>query len=216
MRAIVNMVSTEVLGRSIPLPDFPVRKDVVGIGLSDWEGYATRLAEIFSYTNTYFHQEPRLDISHIDDDQTGRLDFLISAEVFEHVVPPVSQAFTNAHRLLKPGGVLLLMVPYAPTYLLPTTTEHFPDLYEYSVTQDDTGRYILTNRTRDGTIQVFDTLVFHGGQGATLEMRVFSEGDLLEHLRLAGFTNIKVKREPVFEFGIYWPQAWSLPITARA
>jgi hypothetical protein len=214
-RAIVHMLSTELFGSSLPLPDFAVRKDLVGIGLSDWEGCARRLAEKFSYTNTYFHQEPQLDIVKIDDRLAHSLDFLISSEVFEHVEPPVSRAFVNSRRLLKPGGVLLLTVPFGSSSHMPETIEHFPDLYDYTLSKDETGRYTLTNRTKDGVVQVFETLVFHGGEGATLEMRLFAEHDLLRHLADAGFSQITVYREPMFKFGVYWPQPWSLPIAAR-
>ena len=34
------------------------------------------------------------------------------------------------------------------------------------------------NWTADGRIETFDDLVFHGGPGSTLEMRVFSEDAL--------------------------------------
>jgi hypothetical protein len=215
-RAIVNMLTSGLFGTSLPLPDCPVAKGIVGLGLSDWDGYARRLAEKFCYTNTYYHQEPRLDICALDHGREQSCDFLISSEVFEHVEPPVSRAFVNAHRLLKPGGLLLLTTPYMPSSYLPATIEHFPDLYDHSVAQDETGRYVLTNRTRDGVVQRFDKLVFHGGPGATLEMRVFAEDDLLNHLSAAGFSRVEIHREPVFKYGIYWPQPWSLPIAARA
>ena len=37
-----------------------------------------------------------------------------------------------------------------------------------------TARWTLTNRTLDGAVQTFTDLVFHGGPGSTLEMRLFS------------------------------------------
>ncbi len=75
---------------------------------------------------------------------------------------------------------------------------------------------MLKNRTREGVIQEFRNLVFHGGPGTTLEMRVFSENSIIQHLRNAAFTAIKVHREPDFAHGIWWPQTWSLPISARS
>jgi hypothetical protein len=215
-RSVIHVLSTELFGVSLALPDFPIRKEMIGLGLSDWAGYASRLEDKLGYTNTFYHQEPVLDIVKIDERRRHSADFLISSEVFEHVEPPVSRAFVNARQLLKPGGVLLLTVPYAPENLLPATIEHFPDLHEYTVSQDEAGCYVLTNRTKDGDIQTFDKLVFHGGDGATLEMRLFAENDLLNQLTAAGFSRVTVYREPAFKYGIYWPQPWSLPIAARA
>jgi hypothetical protein len=106
-RAIVHLLSMELFGKSLILDDFPVDKAIRGAGLSDWEGYADRLAQKLEYTNTFYHQAPKLDITNIDPAQEGTLDFLICTEVFEHVPPPVSTAFANAWRLLKPSGVLI-------------------------------------------------------------------------------------------------------------
>ena len=139
-------------------------------------------------------------------------DFIISSDVFEHVPPPVSIAFANARKLLKPGGVLVFTVPYIKDG---KTREHFPDLYKYEIIKKGS-RCFLKNTTRDGVEQIFDNLVFHGGAGATLEMRVFSESSLREEFAKAGFNNITIYREPDFDHGIYWPNDWSLPIAARA
>ena len=46
---------------------------------------------------------------------------------------------------------------------------------------------MLVNRRRDGTIERFDNLCFHGGEGFTLEFRVFSRHGLLESVEKAGF-----------------------------
>jgi SAM-dependent methyltransferase len=111
-RAIAYLVTREMLGRPIALPDLPVRKDIAGIGLSDAWAYALPLAEKFSYENTFYHTEPRLDIADIDPARAGRYDFIIASDVFEHVAPPVARAFANARRLLKPGGKLIFTVPF--------------------------------------------------------------------------------------------------------
>jgi SAM-dependent methyltransferase len=180
--------------------------------MSDWEGYATKLAEKFSYTNTYYHKEPRLDIAQpVRGILVQSSDFVISSEVFEHVAPPVLRAFQNTFEILKPGGVLVLTVPYGNG---PDTVEHFPDLYDFKIIEDK-GTYRLQNLTRAGEVQEFHDLVFHGGAGATLEMRIFSETALLRHLAEAGFEEIAVHREPDFAHGIWWPEPWSLPLTAR-
>lgn len=211
-RSIIRVLSLSLFGRNLGLPDFPVSRETSGLGMSDWDGYAVRLAEKFRYTNTYFHQEPRLDISsQLAECLVQSSDFIISSEVFEHVVPPVSRAFENTFKMLKPGGILVLTVPYGPWE---KTVEHFPDLYDFAVVADN-GSYRLVNVTRSGEAQEFRDLVFHGGPGTTLEMRVFGETALLEHLAEAGFEAITVHRTPDLPHGIWWPEPWSLPLSAR-
>lgn len=211
-RAIIRALSLGLFGKNIILTDFPVNRKISGLGMSDWEGYATKLAEKFSYTNTYYHKEPRLDIAQpVRGILVQSSDFVISSEVFEHVAPPVLRAFQNTFEILKPGGVLVLTVPYGNG---PDTVEHFPDLYDFKIIEDK-GTYRLQNLTRAGEVQEFHDLVFHGGAGATLEMRIFSETALLRHLAEAGFEEIAVHREPDFAHGIWWPEPWSLPLTAR-
>jgi SAM-dependent methyltransferase len=211
LRAVIHVLSTELFGRSLPLLEFPQRKDLVGAGMTDPDGYALGLARKFSYTNTYYHQEPRLDITAPDAQWAASLDFLISSEVFEHVPPPVSLAFDNLRRLMKPGGAVVFTVPYVKA---DRTVEHFPDLNEYNIAVEH-GRHVLRNRTRDGRGQRFDNLVFHGGPGETLEMRVFGEAALLEEFRRAGFGDVKVHSEPCPEYGIYWRSDEGLPVSAR-
>jgi hypothetical protein len=65
-RAIVHMLSSELFGHSMLLGDLPIDRALRGIGLSDWAGYADVLASKFNYTNTFYHQAPRLDITAID------------------------------------------------------------------------------------------------------------------------------------------------------
>jgi SAM-dependent methyltransferase len=212
-RAVIRALSLGLFGESLALPDFPSNRQLRGVGMTDWEGYAIRLAEKFSYTNTYFHTEPKLDISagQLPDRFVAANDFVISSEVFEHVPPPVQKAFENVFAMLKPGGVFVLTVPYGTAA---KTTEHFPELHDYQVTEID-GVYQLRNVTRDGTIQEFKDLVFHGGPGATLEMRIFAEPAIQKHFAQAGFVSITIHRTPDLQHGIWWPEPWSLPVSAR-
>jgi SAM-dependent methyltransferase len=180
--------------------------------MTDSENYASRLMEKFNYRNTYFHQEPRLDIaSDLDAALLGENDFVIASEVFEHVQPPVARAFDNVFRLLKPGALFILTVPFGPQE---KTIEHYPDLHDFRIAESE-GKYVLRNTTREGLVQTFDHLIFHGGPGTTLEMRVFSERDLIQHLTAAGFSEIEVHRRPFFEHGIWWEAPCSFPISAR-
>jgi SAM-dependent methyltransferase len=211
VRGIIHALSCALYGRAIPLPDFPVNKEIAGIGMSDWDGYAVPLAEKFAYRNTYLHQEPFFDITQTAETDDSSVDFIISTEVFEHVRPPVSRAFENARRMLKPGGALIFSVPYA---LTGSTIEHFPQLHDFRI-EDRSGQRVLVNTTAGGEVQEFPNLVFHGGDGDTLEMRLFSEPDLLRDLERAGFKDIRIQSSPCFEFGIWHRTMNSLPLIAR-
>jgi SAM-dependent methyltransferase len=194
-----------------PLPTLAPRRDLAGVGLSDADCYAVPLARVFNYRNTYFHAEPRLDITAIDAALRGRHDFVIASDVFEHVAPPVSRAFDNALALLKPGGALVLTVPFE---LGPDTVEHYPELHDWSLAPAN-GGWRVVNRTIDGREQRFDGPVFHGGPGTTLEMRLFSREALLRAFERAGFASVRIADEPCLRFGIHWPEPWSVPMVAR-
>ena len=211
-RTMVHLLTAELFGRSMAIRDLPVRRDIVGIGLSDSGNYADRLPERLAYTNTFFHMEPRLDIAAAPEELTARFDFIIASDVFEHVAPPVSRAFANARRLLKPHGILIFSVPYA---LDGETREHYPDLHDYRLVEKD-GVWRLENRTSDGRRQVFSELVFHGGPGSTLEMRLFSRNGLIDEFVKAGFAGVRIADESQPDYGIVWPEPWSVPMVAYA
>jgi len=211
MRAVIHALSTVLFSESLTLQNFPVQAHVRVYGLSDWDGYAIPLAHKLAYTNTFYHQEPRLDITFAAPTLAGTLDILISSDVFEHVAPPISIAFENSFRLLKPGGTLILTVPYN---FESETKEHFPDLFQYEIRKDG-GKPVLHNITRDDREQSFENLNFHGGAGETLEMRRFSWEGLKGELINAGFKRIEVLSEPNFKHGVYFEHPWSLPIIAR-
>lgn len=214
MRAMMHLLSRELFGESLAVPDFPVRKDLVGFGLSDWAVYARHLSARLSYINTFYHTAPRLDITDVPDELAGVADFLLATEVFEHVLPPVSLAFEGARRILRDGGVFVFSVPFHNRG--GETVEHYPQIADYSISLDPDGVYRLRNRRADGVEEVFEDLVFHGGPGSTLEMRVFSQDALVRELRQAGFSNVSIESSPEPRWGIYWQVPWSVPIVARA
>jgi hypothetical protein len=205
-------LSMELYGRPLIVADFPVDKAVAGIGMSDWEGYAALLRQKFDYTNTYYHAEPRLDITAIPEESIGRYRFLISSDVFEHIpVSGLDSAFRNACRLLREDGVFIFTVPFMKTG---ETREHFPRLHDFRIVETN-GKRFLYNRTAGGEEEIFDDLVFHGGEGMTLEMRMFTEPDLIRRLRAAGFSSIRVCVDHAPGLGIDWPMDWAVPIVAR-
>lgn len=212
MRSIVHALALALFGRSIPLPDFPADKRIAGLGMSDWEGYAVALAAKFSYVNTFYHREPRLDITAIPESMAGKHRFLISSDVFEHIPPEgLEAAFANSRRLLSDDGIFVFTVPFAKEG---ATREHFPRLHDFAIEERD-GRRVLVNITASGERETFEDLVFHGGDGMTLEMRVFGEQDLRRRLAAAGYSKVQVGVPDELRFGIAWPIDHSLPIVAR-
>lgn len=211
-RSIIHLLTKELFGRSMGLQELPVLKQVKGLGMTDWWGYDGALADRFSYTNSFFDREPRFDITAPDPRQTSQYDFLISTEVFEHVNPPVELAFENAVRVLKPNGFLILTVPFQAGE--GDTVEHFPELNDYRIVELGE-EFILVNRRKDGSIETSRDLRFHGGPGNTLELRLFTEADLIRKLTAAGFREAVVLKDNCQQFGVQWHEPWSRPIIAR-
>ena len=85
----------------------------------------------------------------------------------------VDKAFTNMARMLKSERLLVSTVPYKPEG---EHEEFYPDLHEYRLVRTG-GKTFLYNHTQDDTEQIYDNLVFHGGDGFTLFMRMFSESE---------------------------------------
>ncbi len=212
MRSVIQALTSEIYGQSLSLPSAPANRSIRGAGMSDWKGYAKPLSKLFDYQNTFYHQKPRLDILNVAESEFGQYDFLISSDVMEHVPTDIDKAFANMARMLKPGGFLVLTVPYKPDG---EHEEFYPDLHEYRFINTG-GKTFLYNRTKNGTEQIYDNLVFHGGDGFTLFMRMFSEASLIGMLESSGFDGgIKIYRENDPEHGVVWPISWCLAIVAR-
>ena len=74
-RGVVHALSLGLFGESLPIPRFPQRRDVRGLGLSDWGGYATGSPGSSTTRTFYCILEPRLDIVEIDRASPRTLDF---------------------------------------------------------------------------------------------------------------------------------------------
>jgi GT2 family glycosyltransferase/glycosyltransferase involved in cell wall biosynthesis len=196
-RAVIDAVVRVLTGGdSCPLPNLPFTTLRV-LGMSDWYVMADLLAERCRYQNTFYDREPQLDITNPAPELVGAFDLVISSDVLEHVVPPVQRGFEGAISLLRPGGTLILTVPWL---LNGDTVEHYPDLHMFDLM--DLDGPVLVNRTEAGAIQVFERPVFHGGEGLTLEMRTFSLPDVIARLEHAGFSSIELAPENP-EFGVF-------------
>jgi ubiquinone/menaquinone biosynthesis C-methylase UbiE len=91
------MLSMEVLGKAVPLPEFPVLKNRRGLGMTDDASYASLLAEKFDYTNTSITAMARI-FRHV----TG-VD--VSAEMIERAKVNLS-ALSNVTLILGDGATL--------------------------------------------------------------------------------------------------------------
>lgn len=199
-RSIIHVLSLALFNDSRLLKDFNGKEKMTGIGMSDIDIYAVPLAKKLNYTNTFYHMEPYLDICDVGSEDHEKYDFIISSDVFEHIPPPVEKAFHNMYHLLKPGGVCIFTVPYTKKN---AHKEHFPDLFDYEIKTID-GKTVLINTTRNGTVQHFEDLRFHGGEGATLEMRLFSLTQLKRYIDIAGFRELTLYEKDHPEYGIIW------------
>jgi SAM-dependent methyltransferase len=177
----------------------PARPNVTGLGFSDPEVYAKHLRRATTYTESWFHQEPWHDVRRLETFQGATYDYIVCSEVLEHIDRPVEPAFDTLFALLKPGGLLVLSVPTTDG----STAEHFPELAASSVEHDADG-WVFRGTHPDGRSFEARDLVFHGGPGSTLEMRVFGRDSLRDHLSSTGFTDIRELDEERPEVGLVW------------
>jgi SAM-dependent methyltransferase len=211
LRALIHLLSMELFGSSLTLADFPTLKSIRGLGLSDQPGYARILEEKFNYTNTYYDREPRFDISELHPQIAGTYDFILMADVLEHIAPPLECALQEACRLLNPRGFLGITVYCNP---LDQMREHFPELSEFRIVRLG-DEQVLVNRRRDGGLEVRDGLIFHGGSGATLEMREFGMTALQNQLLKASFREVFFLTENLPAIGVLFDHDVSQPLIAR-
>ena len=208
---MILALARAMFGVDLALPDFPMLKSVRGLGFSDSDIYANRLSAVFTYTNTFYHREPFFDLTHPDENEFGKYDFVICSDVLEHVPQPLHTAFQTLACLLKPTGILILTMPYS---LESSTIEHFSDLRQFAVV-DIGGKAVLVNKLESDGYEVHDNLIFHNGPGRTLEMRILSEQDIRAMLRTVGLAEVLIQTLGSTEFGIAQTGPCSLPILAR-
>ena len=190
-------------------------KNIKGVGMNDGP-WASILEQKFNYINTFYGEfPPYLDIyndEHVNSYQD--LDFIISSEVFNHInpYPGLQTAFNNLARMLKSGGFLIFSVPF----IYEDHKEYYPSLYNYQIVNKN-GNYIIENTTIEGRKETFGNLVFHGGPGNGLEMRLFSKNSIVAFLKEAGFENIIFHNpnEEMHKCGIFWENKCSLVLSAK-
>jgi SAM-dependent methyltransferase len=202
LRGIAFAVQSAILRRSDPLHVASPQKNLRGVGFSDHQCCAKEFERLFSYVNTYYHAEPRLDLmNRMQMESFGPVDFVVCSDVLEHVPPPAIEAFENLRRLVRIGGPLILSVPYLEGY---ETIEHYPHLDRWNII-DAGGEFFVDNIPPGQTIvERHRNPQFHGGPGQVLEMRVFGEGDLVARLKYAGFDSVQFIEPTMPEIGYVW------------
>jgi len=181
------------------------KKNLRIIGVSDGAPIERAFKDRFGsiYKNFEFHTEPFLDITKVDGTLQSTTDIVTCSEVLEHVQPPIELAFTGLFKLLKPGGWLILSVPHRGNDS--PHEEHFPIMTNLELISEPIP--MLKGIDLEGNKREFLELVFHGGAGATLEYRVFSEASLRDNLEKSGFKNIQAQSD--FRLiGCFW-EPWS-------
>jgi SAM-dependent methyltransferase len=170
-RALMLSLVYALKGRYAGLHELEMDKSVAGLGCSDSDVYGSRLRNLFSYTNTYLHTEPQLDIESSESfAKYSNLDFIICSDVIEHTLLAPANYLANFCEALKPGGALIIS---APTYEIPYTIEKYPSLRTYTVAQIEDA-YTVVYRGKNGVIGFDPSPFFHGGPGSVLEMRTQS------------------------------------------
>jgi len=212
-QGIAYALARYVFEEDKPLSKVRKNRDIRIVGLSDDHAYARVLQWQCTYTNTFYHTRPFLDISNPDKMYWGHCDALISADVFEHVMPPVSAAFEGAAKMLRPGGHLILTVPFTNKG---EHIEHYPELRSYVSRQRPDGVWVADLEFDTGQKSTDESPCFHGGPGKTLELRVFNLKRIETELAAAGFTTINVLIDNIPEWGINWNPASRIIVAQKA
>jgi len=211
-QSIAYALTHYVFSQEVALNNLEKQKSLKIVGLSDGPAYANTLAKKCDYTNTYYHRDPFLDITKPDSYYLGKYDALISADVFEHVLAAPSHAFKGAYDVLKPGGHLILTVPFINAG---PHKEHYPGLMNYTPEQRADGSWLAHLEYAGGRKETDEKPCFHGGPGKTLEVRLFNRDRIEEELAWAGFETVIVHVDNMPERGMNWNTASRLIVAQK-
>lgn len=154
-----------------------------GLGISDDMTLAQRLFQLFMYTNSYYHQFPKIDVTSPPAETRGQFEFIVCSDVLEHVPPPAEFALLGLHSMLRPGGFLVVSVPCQTG---PQTAEYYPKIVTWELSDDG-----LRWRDSAGSEHFDPDPELHGGSGQTLAFRFWSVTDLAERLLSCGFSSVR-------------------------
>jgi len=110
LRALAHLLSMELFGESLPLAHFPRLKSIRCAGMTDKDCIADILVDKFDYTNTHYDREPRLDITESHPGLEGTYDFILCADVLEHLPDPLS-TLKRLKQAAKPDATFIISLP---------------------------------------------------------------------------------------------------------
>ena len=200
-RSIAHLLVRELLGEDRALPDLPESPHIVGIGLSDALSYAVAAGpalQLHEYILRYRAEARHHGSSELAGGSARLRDCKRRIRACRAAGIPCIRgraAAPQAGRRIHPDRAVLAR---------PGHRRAFSRSARLQDRRAAEGTRRLQNRTREGSEQAFDGLVFHGGDGATLEMRLFSRAALLRELRDAGFSRVRLANEACPRFGIVW------------
>ncbi|HUI66278.1 MAG TPA: class I SAM-dependent methyltransferase [Bacteroidota bacterium] len=172
LRAVVYWLSRVTGNDGLALHEWPPRRSFAILESSARGAYPVMLSDKFDYYATEFDPEKiasGADRRHYADFQKlhfagESFDVVIASDVFEHVRDDRA-GYAEILRTLKPGGTLILTVPYAHE-------------------QKETIRRVDTSGEKDTMLLEPE---YHGGGGHTLTYRNYGR-DLLSLLQQTGFS----------------------------
>lgn len=210
IRALIRAIGMELFASAEPATAWPQGDSRRGLGFSDPELYSAHLSRSTRYTNSWFHAEPYRDVLDVSTFGGETFDYVVCSEVLEHVNQPIERAIDNLFAILRPGGVLFLTVPARDG----ESVEHFPALRSYDVATDESGDWVMSGTTAAGAPYRATGLIFHGGPGSVVEMRVCGRASLHRALARSGFVEVTEILEEDAAIGLAWrdtPEAMDVP-----
>jgi hypothetical protein len=182
-RAMVLGVLQSLGYLNTTLSDVGEDLSIRGLGTSDDEKFAIKLANKFDYVNTFYHKGPVLDLTNIEPRWRECAHFVTCSDVLEHIPPPTNIALEGLYSLVAPGGAAIVSIPYTTA---DTSIEFYPNLDRYEI-QDN---QVVWHDTM-GQRHVDTNPEFHGGAGQTLSFRAWSLSRFEEALLSAGFSRVE-------------------------
>lgn len=184
MRSVILAILTGLRLPHHPLPAIDADWSRIGLGCSDDVRLAAALSHRFRYVNTFLDEFPRLDISHPPQHAISTFEFVVTSDVLEHVLPPLSEAVDGLYSLVRPGGFAVVSVPVSATD--GPCREHYSGLTSYTVGTGGQVEWV----DGQGNERVDVEPEWHGGSGRTLAFRQFTDESFVTCLEEAGFTDV--------------------------
>ena len=209
-RGLADLVAHELFGSADPLYALPARPDLAGVGMSDPLPLAALLGRRMGYANTFYHCEPRLDVC-APGEHAGRYDLVVCSEVLEHVrrrSSPRSRACTTC---CGRAACSSSASPTAPTARRSSTSPTCTTTRSWSATAST----CCATRHPDGRRR--STPIWSSTAAPARRSSCASSPcpTCWRGSTPPGSVDVRVRREPNFAHGVWWPGADGWPITAR-